>query len=96
MLFQHISVIIAEFAAGSLASIADCKGSFYAGVCQDVHAPGARHEALTQSCCQSPHGTTYHDGPGTFCCTTSDSAAISYMSSCCSNSGKNAINFNPA
>ncbi|KAF4922761.1 hypothetical protein CGCVW01_v005076 [Colletotrichum viniferum] len=53
MLSQHIFVIIAAFAAGSLASIADCKGSFYAGVCQDVHAPVARHEALTQSCSQS-------------------------------------------
>ncbi|KXH35423.1 hypothetical protein CSIM01_10182 [Colletotrichum simmondsii] len=95
MLSQYIFVIVTACATGSFASIATCKGSFYAGACQDIFAPGARHDALTQSCCQPPHGTTYHDGPGTFCCTNADSSAIAYLSSCCSNGGKRQINFNP-
>ncbi|RYC78571.1 hypothetical protein BFJ63_vAg18557 [Fusarium oxysporum f. sp. narcissi] len=88
-------IFAATCITSTVASISNCQGAFYAGVCQDVFSPGAHHDGLTRSCCQPPHGTTYDDGPGVFCCTTSSSASISYLSSCCSDSGQRDINFNP-
>ncbi|KAK2767335.1 hypothetical protein CKAH01_15229 [Colletotrichum kahawae] len=96
MVSASVLFTIAACIAGSAASIADCVGENYAGVCMDAGAPGLAHDGLTRSCCQPPHGSTYNDGPGVFCCVRGTEENIKYLQACCSASGKRDVIFNHA
>nr|XP_036582010.1 uncharacterized protein CTRU02_08087 [Colletotrichum truncatum]KAF6790567.1 hypothetical protein CTRU02_08087 [Colletotrichum truncatum] len=65
-------------------------GTFVSGRCisYDDQAKEVNHPDLTKSCCQPPHGTSYDDGPGEFCCMTDDTENFKFQDNCCSDSGR--------